>query len=163
MRESGEQGERHDARTHARGAALRRFLERKGAVMRTLLWSSLAVIATSTIAGCTVDDTYANCVVDADCNDLDDICERLTLEDARGLIVTDGASCTHGCRDDLDCDDRFGFTGACYAIGGDLGVDPLLCYQRCVDDFDCDFAQICVEVERTTDPLLDFVCVPDNF
>ncbi len=131
--------------------------------MKKLLWVSLAVLAMGTTAGCTVDDTYANCVSDGDCNDLDDTCERLTLvEVGTGFVLSDGASCTHSCLDDFDCESNFGFSGACYALGGRPG-DPFLCYQRCDFDEDCDFAQICIELVRTTDGFLDFVCAPDNF
>jgi hypothetical protein len=123
----------------------------------------LALLALGAGAGCVVDDTYGTCVVDADCNDLDDTCEALTLVDAdTGEVITSGGSCTHACIDDRDCEDQLGFAGVCYALGG-RDTDPRLCYQRCGDDRDCDFDQVCTPLVDTTDALVDLVCTPDNF
>jgi hypothetical protein len=129
--------------------------------MKKPLWISLVMIALgATVGGCTLDDTYATCFEDADCNDLDDLCYELTLVDLGGAVVTDGASCTHGCSSDLDCESNFGFAGACYAVGGP-GF-PQLCYQTCEFDEDCYSRNRCIEAVLPGG-FFDFICVPDNF
>lgn len=121
--------------------------------MRTLLSISLAVLALSTVAGCTTDDTYAFCNVTPDCGDPDDTCFGV---DIRG--VSSGSFCSHPCVDDFDCESSFGFAGACYELGGS-GVP--LCFQTCFEDFDCHASSICVEAV-IPGGFVDFICVPDN-
>ena len=121
--------------------------------MRKLLWISFALVVMGSTAGCVVDDTYAFCVDDNDCSDLDDQCIFL---DVPG--VTSGSFCTHGCSGDFDCESNFGFAGACYDVQGS-GVP--LCYQTCFDDLDCYSSSVCIEA-LLPGGVSDFICLPDN-
>lgn len=127
--------------------------------MKRLLWLAVAVGALSAgAAGCTVDDTYASCTGDLDCNDVDDRCRFVTIPADSFGPGTSGGFCTHECASDAACEYNFGYDGVCYA----LEEDPtFLCYQQCDFDSDCWSGNVCrrVELDAIT---FDYICVPSN-
>ena len=117
--------------------------------MKKLLWIALAALAMgSTVAGCTIDDTYTSCFDSSDC--ATDTCYQITTG------ATSGSMCTYTCSAG-GCESNLGFNGECYAIGAD---PTFLCYQQCTFDSDCYSSSVCLEVIRT-DGGSDFICVPD--
>lgn len=122
--------------------------------MRKLLWFSLAVVVMGSTAGCVIDDTYASCFDTSDYSDVDDQCIEVIVPAA----ATAGRFCTHGCSGDFDCEDNFGFSGACYDVERS-GVP--LCFQRCEIHADCYSTSVCIQV-ALGGGLIDFICLPDN-
>ncbi len=112
----------------------------------------MALIAVSAVGGCygRPNDTYAPCTTF--CNNKQDECIPVAI----AAVDTSGSFCSRACTKDDDCQSRFGFSGACYAIEKTARI----CYQHCTADSDCYTTSVCVRLTLTSGGS-DYVCVPN--